>query len=107
RTLFSEPMHIVCVLDDGSEPRIYINGEEASYRSRTAPSGTRTEADTNNTVRWMRDRYGAYSPKDIRFAEAAIYDYALSPERIAAHYAAASAEPSTSALLSIRQRYGR
>lgn len=42
-------------------------------------------------------------------AEVAAYIGELSPERIAAHYAAASAEPepSTSALLLIRQRYGR
>ncbi|NLF09848.1 MAG: PEP-CTERM sorting domain-containing protein [Pirellulaceae bacterium] len=91
--------HLVGVFVPSQSMRLYINGQLDKEITEDVPG---TIYDSDNADVWigmMQQKERGFNFKG-RIDEAAIYDLALSGERIAAHYAAATIpEPGTIALL--------
>lgn len=72
----------VAAVREGSTTRFYINGA-----TDIVDAGSTTTASTNHFV-YVGDSATSAAPWDGRLGRVAVYPSALSPERIAAHYAA-------------------
>jgi len=92
--------HLVATKDGGSYFKLYINGVECTYTYYTA--GT--------VVDNAQDAYIGYGPDPAYFDgtldEVALYDYALTPAQVAAHYAASVAAAGVGATASIAPSAG-
>jgi hypothetical protein len=84
-TLQAGYVHVVCTWD-GTTPKIYINGAEASYGTQTGGSGAMA-ADTANNLYLFG---GPFATVDLAATadEFALYGAALSAARVLVHYQA-------------------
>lgn len=81
---FDEPFHLVTTYD-GTTMRLLVNGKEVASRAGSGVVDTATRF-----LSLGADMDGA-NPSQVTIDEFALYDHALSPQRVAAHHAAGTA----------------